>query len=314
VAENPDLSWTLLKRFEFIEWRIYWVGRLNRRDLEQAFQISTPQSSVDLRNYQQAAPGNIEYDSTEKAYLPTRDFSPKFLKVRSAERFLGQLQAIKNEAMLESDTWFDTLPPADVPQRVVRAVEAPILRPVLRAIDERASVGIYYQSLTRADMRTVCPHSIAHDGFRWHMRAWCVEAGEFRDYALTRILSIGPIKKCTSYPEDDVEWQTLFTLRLCAHPRLDPDEKAAVERDYRFVEGELEVKLRLALAFYFVRRHNLDLRGGEIEPRRVQLYIKNFDEYETERLAAKQRAKNLAALRAQTTSEEVNAGSGSQAR
>ena len=62
-----DVRWGLARRFEFMEWRAYWTGRVNRRDLEGQFGISTPQASADFREYMEAAPGNIEYDATEKA-------------------------------------------------------------------------------------------------------------------------------------------------------------------------------------------------------------------------------------------------------
>ncbi len=296
MIENADISWVVVQRYEFIEWRSYWAGRLNRKDLEDQFQISTPQASIDLRNYQEAAPGNIEYNSTEKTYLPTANFRPKFLRL-SAERYLLQLHAMKTEAIRKSDTWFGVLPPAEVPERIIRAVEWPILRSLLRAIEERLAIGIYYQSLTKLEMRSICPHSLAYDGHRWHVRAMSAEKGEFRDYTLTRMLSLGPFSQCRFDPADDLEWNTMFTLRLKAHPDLNPDQKAAVERDYRFVDGELKVTMRLALAYYFVTRNNLDLRHGEIPPNRVQLYLINFDEYEAERVAAKQQAVELATKR-----------------
>jgi len=44
MAENTNIPWGLAQRFEFIEWRAYWVGRLNRKDLEDEFKISTPPS------------------------------------------------------------------------------------------------------------------------------------------------------------------------------------------------------------------------------------------------------------------------------
>src|SRR6267154_5982180 len=118
MAEREDVRWGLAQRFEFIEWRVFWVGRVNRSDLEERFGVSTPQASVDLRSYQEAAPKNIEYDATEKAYVPLSTFRPQFLRL-SADRYLRQLEAILNSAIAPSDTWFGSLPSAAVMQTIV---------------------------------------------------------------------------------------------------------------------------------------------------------------------------------------------------
>ena len=70
----------LAPRFEFIEWRLFWEGHLNRSDLEKRFGISTPQASVDLRNYRDAAGENIEYNATEKRFVGTEAMKPRFLQ------------------------------------------------------------------------------------------------------------------------------------------------------------------------------------------------------------------------------------------
>lgn len=296
MAENTDIQWGLAQRFEFLEWRAYWVGRVNRKDLEDEFQISTAQASIDLRNYQEAAPENIEYDATRKTYVATDNFRPIFLKL-SPERYLLQVQALTTGDLRRTDTWFDRVPPADVVPTIVRGPQAYTLRAVIRAIETPGSVSINYQSLTRTGVREVCPHALAHDGYRWHVRALSVGHGEFRDYVLGRILSVSPVTPCDANPSDDVEWDDKITLRLVAHPGLDANQKSAIEHDYRFEKGELAIEMRLALAYYFIVRNNLDLRQGEIPPNRAQLYLQNFDEFKAASAAAKQRSKALVAAR-----------------
>ncbi len=287
MAENTDLTWGQQQRFEFLEWRVYWTGRVNRRDLETEFSISTPQASIDLRNYQEAAPKNIDYSSTEKTYLPTQNFRPKFLAL-SPQRYLLQLHAITTGAIRKEDTWFDELPTADVVPTILRGPEAYTLRAVVRSIENQEALPINYLSLTKRSQRTICPHSLAFDGSRWHVRAWSVEREEFRDFVLARILSVSkPTAVSTANPVDDVEWNTQIKLRLIAHPELSDEEREAVQHDYRLKDGALEIEMRIALAFYFVRRHYLDLRDGQIPPERSQLFLSNYDEY----VAATRRAK-----------------------
>jgi hypothetical protein len=61
-------------------------------------------------------------------------------------------------------------------------------------------------------------------------------------------------------------------------------------------DGELTVEMRLPVAFYFIKRYNLDLQD-EIVPERLQLCLKNLDEFNRESEAAKQRSKVLVAAR-----------------
>lgn len=294
MRDSSNVRWGIAKRFEFIEWRAFWDGRLNRGDLEREFAISTPQASVDLRNYQEAAPGNIEYDSSEKAYVATDSFHPRFL-ILSPERYLRQLHGLRTGALDSNDTWFDRLPPVDVIPNIARGPEAYTLRPVLKAIRMRGSIKIYYRSLTNTRNRVICPHALGHDGYRWHVRAWCTEREQYRDYVLGRILSVFEPEACAAEPPDDVEWSTFTRLVLTAHPGLTAEQRAAIERDFRMDNGELSVTLRVALAFYFVQRYNLDLRGDELPPQRAQLFVKNYDQFAAELAATQAQAKALAA-------------------
>ena len=288
------VRWGVAQRFEFIEWRAYWDGRLNRGDLEREFNISTPQASVDLRNYQEASPGNIEYNSSEKAYVATSNFSPRFLNL-SAERYLRQLHSLKIGVADIEDTWFESLPPIEIAPNIARGPEAYTLRAILRAVRLRQSIQVNYRSLTNARNRVILPHSLANDGYRWHVRAWCTEREEYRDYVLGRILSVFQPEPCETRPPEDVEWESFTKLVLIPHPGLSADQKETIARDYKIDNGELSVTMRVALSFYFIRRYNLDLRDGQLKPERAQLYLKNYDEVLADCEAAKAQAKELAA-------------------
>lgn len=290
MSDRDDIRWGLARRFEFIEWRAYWVGRVNRSDLEERFRVSTPQASVDLRSYQEAAPKNIEYDATEKAYVPTSTFTPKYLRL-SADRYLLQLNAIQNGAITTADTWFGSLPPAAVMKTVVRSVDSQTLHAILRTIEGNRQLDLVYQSLTNTRSRTIVPHSLAFDGNRWHARAWCVEHQDFRDFVLSRILSVGDSRSSDVDPSNDIEWNTFVDLKIVAHPALGEAQKSVIERDFGMEEGVLRMTTRVALAFYLIKRLNLDLEGEHITPERKQIFLSNYAEVEKVQLAAKDEAR-----------------------
>ena len=56
---TPDLRWGVEQRLEFIEFRLFWEGGVNRSDITRYFGVSVPQASKDLSQYQAIAPDNI---------------------------------------------------------------------------------------------------------------------------------------------------------------------------------------------------------------------------------------------------------------
>lgn len=266
--------WTHHRRMEFIEWKLFWEGMLNRSDLEQVFDISTPQASVDLRQYRETVPANIEYSASDKAFLPGAHMVPHFLTV-SANRLLLQLRAWLTGALPRQELWFKTLPPVDMAPDIVRNVDPQCLQRILRAIRNRESIGVLYQSLTNSRWRDIAPHALAFDGYRWHVRAWACDRNDFRDFVLSRISEIGDTSPANYDPSDDVEWDTRIALELHPHPGLTPEQSLAIQRDFDMIGGRREIEVRLSMAYYFIRRMNLDL--ADLAPSRVQICLKNID-------------------------------------
>ena len=282
----------LAPRFEFIEWRLFWEGHLNRSDLEERFGISTPQASVDLRNYREAAGENIEYNATEKRFVGSEAMRPRFLQV-SANRLLLQLRAFVNGVLRRDDLQFSEMPAVDVAPEIVRDVRAEVLQAILGAIRSKDAVSIQYQSLTSSRWRDIAPHALAFDGHRWHARAWCCERKEFRDFVLTRIKRLGKFKEISYYPEHDLAWQNKIELRLCPHPELSEEQSDAIERDYDMRNGFRNIEMRASLAYYFIKRHNLDIET--LEPARAQIRLANSADVEAAITDAREKSKQLSA-------------------
>lgn len=267
--------WIQSRRFEFIEWKLFWEGQVNRRDLEERFEISTPQASLDLRNYREATGDNIQYDLSAKAYVPTAKLRPKFLRL-SADRLLLQLRAWLLGALPREELWFKSLPPVDMAPDITRDTNANHLRLILQAIREHKALEVRYQSLTNSRWRVIAPHALAFDGYRWHVRAWANDREDFRDFVITRIDEIVGIEDAKFDPADDILWNTTAHLCLCPHPGLNDEQKQAIQRDYNMTGGCRKIEVRLSMAYYFIQRMNLDLE--DISPVRAQIRLENLDE------------------------------------
>lgn len=296
MSENDEnLSWTQRRRFEFLEWKLFWERRLTRSDLEGAFDISTPQASVDLRKYREIAPENLE--QTARGYAPTPAFMPRFLTL-SADRLLLQLRAWLAEVIQPRDLWFREAPTVDVTPDIVRSVSPDCLQPILQAIREQKAIALRYQSLTSARTREIAPHALAFDGHRWHVRAWCCENEDFRDFVLSRMDQLGDMRAVSFDPAEDIEWTQLVTLRLRPREGLTDQQRSAVEKDYGFANGRLDIEMRAALAFYFIRRMSLDLEPSEqLSPQRLQIELENLQEVSAQIAAAKKQTQALVTAR-----------------
>ena len=54
MAESlTTLKWGVERRLEFIEFRLFWEGGVNRSDIIDTFDVSVPQASKDLTLYQE---------------------------------------------------------------------------------------------------------------------------------------------------------------------------------------------------------------------------------------------------------------------
>jgi len=275
MTSDEKRPWTQSRRFEFIDWKLFWEGALNRSDLEETFDISTPQASVDLRRYRELAGDNIEYDATNRVFRPSPKMKPSFIQA-SADRLLLQLRSFLTGALPRREVWFRDLPPIDMVPDISRHVDEECLRLILEAIRSRRSVEIRYQSLTNARVREIAPHAIAFDGYRWHVRAWACDRGDFRDFVLSRIDQIHVGSKAEFDPADDVEWTSKIVLDLRPHPGLSAEQSLAIQRDYAMENGRREVEVRLSMAYYFIKRMNLDL--PDLPPARAQICLANLKE------------------------------------
>lgn len=263
-GEEP-LRWAVEARLDFLERKLYWEGTANRRDLMDQFGVSEQQASGDLTRYQKLAPDNLVYDKSGKTYRTSDAFEPVIYKP-DPDRLLADFRLLAEGAMAVEA--LPMAPPLDVARAPMRAVDATVLRNVLSAIRDRRRLAVDYTSFTRPDVRrrTIEPHALAFDGFRWHARARDVEDGAFKDFVLGRLSRTVLGVEATSAGDDDGEWSTFVTIVIAPHPNLSDAQRKAVEMDYGMRRGRAEIEVRKALLYYTKKRLGLDLKAGARRP------------------------------------------------
>lgn len=275
--------WGTDQRLEFIEFRLFWTGAVNRSDITSHFGVSVPQASNDLSLYKEIAPENLRYDSSGKRYEPTTAFKPKLLKP-NAERYLAQFRGITDHVIDRSETQIGDLPDLGAMPIPRRRVEPQILRRLLEAVRTGQSLAVEYQSLNddrpEPTWREISPHAFGHDGLRWHARAFCHLERTFKDFIISRCLSVGELGPPMGRAADDKDWKTFFDVVLKPNPKLSKAQQKTVELDYGMLKGICVVPVRMALLYYFDKRLRLDIAEKRDRPKETPVVIQNRKEYD----------------------------------
>jgi hypothetical protein len=278
APERSPVRWSQERRLQFIDFRLQWDGRINRRDVTEFFKISVPQASADLSRYGDLGPGNLRYDGSSRTYVATPDFAPLF-ETTGSRQYLAQLIALERDVLTPDQAFLSFRPPVGSVPLPSRTIEPKILGAMLRAIAGGSMVHIRYQSIAREEEqgRFISPHAFGHDGVRWHVRAYCHLREGFRDFVFGRILSAGEAVASPIDPSSDTEWNRFVDLVLTPHESLTTSQRRGVEIDYGMKSGKVTVSCRQAMLFYTLRTLNFELNGMPRKGER-QVVISNLAE------------------------------------
>ncbi len=296
-------KWNQTRRLEFIDFRLGCDGRINRRDLVDFFSISIPQASLDLSKYcrlvAESDPPrkNMVYNRHLKVYIRTDDYKPLYTQLTSPENYLNDLLALSQGDLIPSRNFFGFVPNVGVasfcPPR--RNINPGVLFNIVDAIKHRRAVHITYLSLSSVKPKDylVAPHGLAFDGMRWHVRAYCYDHHDFRDYVISRIVKCAvpeipapndrfpdPIgngfKEVSTSARDDTDWNELVDLVIKANPDLPESSRRAIEFDYGMEQdGTIVYPCRRALLFYALQWLRLTREDAGLPPERRQIVLDN---------------------------------------
>jgi hypothetical protein len=278
-TENGKARWSVERRLAFVDFRLFWLRKINRGDLTAFFGISTPQASADLNHYLALAEGNMVYDKTGKSYVATAAFKPKFFKP-SAEEYLDELQRLGSGSLTVEETLIGDPPPFAVVPTLQRLQDPKILQRLLDAIRTRSSIEVHYQSFSKPEpqWRRLAPHALVSDGFRWHVRAWCFTREEFRDFVIGRFLAARNPRPDDIDPTQDIGWTREVILKIGPHPDMSGGTRHTTEASYGMENGLVTVKTRACIAPYLKRRYGLDRDPKKVPPKELQIVLLNREQ------------------------------------
>ena len=247
---------------------------MNRTDLVRRFGVSMSQASADIGRYLALSPPGVAYDKSAKRYVADETFRP-VLTPPDSTQFLGELRLVDLGIMPTADTLLGEVPPFATAPTPERPVDPFVLRGVLAAIRTRAAVEVRYQSMSRPmpTRRVIEPHALAHDGFRWHARAYDHQSGEFRDFVIGRMADVAAVDAARAMPTEDRDWNQWVELRIAPHPALTPAQAKAIRLDYGIAGNSATLAVRRALLFYALRRLGLDTNPDARPPNEQQIVL-----------------------------------------
>lgn len=272
------MRWGAERRLEFLETRLYWEGLVNRGHLSEVFGISAQQASADFARYLNLAPNNAVYDRSRKGYIATPSFQPAIIQP-DAGRYLAQLRLVGDGAVPPDDIDMP-LPPFDVVPGPVRRIDPGVLRVVLAAIRGRRAVEVLYQSMSRPEpsWRWMAPHALAHDGFRWHVRAHCANDDVHKDFVLARVRETRDTRPSTIDPAADRGWVERVRVIIGPHPGLSEGQRRAIEADYSMTGGVSVIDVRRCFLWYLLKRLGLDTDARLRRPQDQHVVLLNDED------------------------------------
>jgi hypothetical protein len=266
----------LVQRYWMLELLAYWEGQVNTKPLMQAFNISRQSASAIINKYLASQKETLSYDVTQKAYLVTEAFNPKFINRTVDEYFdwqqVGKIPSFQSREPSISQVIIQPLP---------RYVDPSIMRPLLKAMKCKAAVDCEYLSVTNNEPlgRLVYPHSFVKAANRWHVRGFCALRNNFLDFVLSRFRSVEYDGGEATYTEkDDAKWNTSVNLILAPDSRLSDIQKQALEKDFNMKDGRLIVKTRGALVKYTLDDLQIKTKMLEADPQAQQLICVNYSD------------------------------------
>jgi len=243
------------ERLFHIDFKLYFLGTVNRNDLVSRFGIKEAAASRDLSLYKDLASKNIEYDTKAKTYIQREGFTPLF-EYSGSQTLAALLHGFGDDFVGTQKSIVTSEAPTQL-----NFPHIPNLAHITRAIHNKQAIRISYRSLSSGlSEREIVPFALVDNGLRWHVRGYDRAKNRFSDFVINRIerpcgLPHSDVNEYESR-DADIQWNRIVEMHIVPHPRLKHPE--TIEAEYAMANGVLNVQVRAAVAGYVLRKWNVD--------------------------------------------------------
>jgi hypothetical protein len=261
-------------RLDELERVITWEGELTNQRIRELLGVTSVHASRLLGDLKRRLG---ERASRASAYAPLRMLhkARKGHARRSPDEYMFLLQSL---AGVSKGLAVEVVSDA----RLDLSVVAPeTFATVYQAISKGLAIWMRYRSMNSPEgtERIVFPHALVRAPRRWHMRAWCVEKQEFRDFNLGRIADTKlRDEAATRGRSEDVGWNTQVQLHVVPHPALTPAQSKMIADEYFPGAAAMRLAARACVAPYIVQDLRLATSPERDLPPEFQLLLLNPEE------------------------------------
>ena len=272
-ANLAEISQAQKERLFHIDFKLYFLGSVNRSDLVERFGIKEAAASRDLSQYKELAPKNIEYDTKVKTYIQREGFKPLF-EYSGSQTLAALLHGFGDDYVSPEHS----LVTAEAPTEL-NFPNIDILAALTRAIHNDTPLEVTYLSLSSGSTkREFVPFALVDNGLRWHVRGYDRARDRFSDFVINRIDSAKTAKDTAiqshETKETDKQWNRIVEMQIVPHPNLKYPE--AIILEYGMNDGLLNVEVRAAVAGYLLRKWNVDCTENHtLSGPEYHLWLKN---------------------------------------
>ncbi|AGP82745.1 hypothetical protein I533_13925 [Alteromonas mediterranea MED64] len=249
-----DFSQAQQERLFHIDFKLRFLGAVNRNDLVNRFGIKAAAATRDISLYKELAPKNLIYDTKAKTYIEADQFKPLF-DYQEGQALSALCYGLGDDHVSSNLPLITTEAPTQL-----NFPNLDVLAEITKAIHQKRALKVDYRSLSSGlSQREIVPFALVDNGHRWHVRAFDRKRKTFTDFVINRIakpklLNTEITKHETK--ENDIQWNRIVEMHIVPHPNLKHPE--TIETEYSMVNGMLKIQVRAAVVGYVLRHWNID--------------------------------------------------------
>ena len=155
------------ERLFHIDFKLYFLGAVNRTDLVSRFGIKEAAASRDLSLYKELAPRNIEYDTKAKTYIQREGFTPLF-EYTASQAFAALLHGFADDFVGNQKSMVTCEAPTQINFPNIATLAC-----ITCAIHNKRVLRVQYRSLSSGIReRGIVPFALVDNGLRWPFLAY----------------------------------------------------------------------------------------------------------------------------------------------
>lgn len=269
---NDDTDLLQEERFKFIDFLLFFKGRLMRSELVEVLDIGTATASRCIKAFLKLNSGKARFISPRHGYIADTTYLPKYQH--------DALIALQYLAYSEKNSRFNVKSFGAPRYSFHPEIGSNVVAPITRAIVTDTDITMSYTSIRSGrSMKIVKPHSVFESSGLWYFRAFDREHTEFRTFRFSRVIESCQIESVAAgaKPQDD-EWNRKRTVTLLPHPK-NPNPMAQMLDLGMSEDGTRTLNISEALLGFALTDLRVDCSAGsKLDFREYPLALASRDE------------------------------------